>query len=124
MKKGQLLVRLDTSTEQAQLERALADQALAKQTLERAQRLRKDLVNTQVDLEAAEARGDQTKATVVNLQATIAKKIIRAPFDGRVGIRQVELGQVVSPGNAHRLAADGDSDLRRVPAPAAGAWPT
>jgi membrane fusion protein, multidrug efflux system len=96
---GQVLVRQDTSTEQAQLEGALADQALAKQTLERATRLRKDLVNTQVDIEVAEARGIQTKATVDNLRATIAKKIIRAPFAGRVGIRQVELGQVLSSGN-------------------------
>jgi membrane fusion protein, multidrug efflux system len=100
VKQGQLLVRQDTSTEEAQLEGALADQALAKQTLERAQRLRKDLVNTQVDIEAAQARSIQTKAVVDNLRATIAKKVVRAPFAGRVGIRQVELGQVLSPGNA------------------------
>jgi membrane fusion protein (multidrug efflux system) len=99
VKQGQLLVRQDTSTEQAQLEGALADEALAKQTLERAKKLRKDLVNTEVDLEAAQARGIQTKASVENLQATIAKKVIRAPFEGRVGIRQVELGQVLSAGN-------------------------
>ncbi len=99
VKQGQLLVRQDTSTEEAQLEGAIADQALAKQTLERAQRLRKELVNTQVDLEAAQARSIQTKAVVDNLRATIAKKSIRAPFAGRVGIRQVELGQMLSPGN-------------------------
>jgi membrane fusion protein, multidrug efflux system len=97
-KQGQLLVRLDTSAEQAQLEGALADEELAKQTLERAKRLRKDLVNTEVDLEAAEARAVQTTAAVTNLRAIIAKKVIKAPFDGRVGIRQVELGQVLSPG--------------------------
>jgi len=98
VQQGQLLVRQDTSTEQAQLEGAVADAALAKQTQERAQRLRKDLVNTQVDVEAAQARFIQTKAAVENLRATIAKKIIRAPFAGRVGIRQVELGQVLSAG--------------------------
>ena len=37
---------------------------------------------------------------MAQLQATIAKKTIRAPFDGRVSIRQVELGQVLSPGTA------------------------
>ncbi len=99
VKQGQLLVRQDTSTEQAQLEGAIADQALAKLTLGRAQRLRKDQVNTEVDLEAAQARAVQTTAVVDNLRATIAKKIIRAPFEGRVGIRQVELGQVLSAGN-------------------------
>jgi membrane fusion protein (multidrug efflux system) len=99
VKKGQLLIRMDTSAEEAQLEGALADQALAKQTLERTQRLRKENVNTMVEVEAAEARALQTKAVVDNLRALIAKKVIHAPFDGRVGIRQVELGQVLSSGN-------------------------
>src|SRR5260370_701508 len=40
----------------------------------------------------------QAEAVVAALRATIAKKPIRAPFDGRLGIRQVELGQVLSPG--------------------------
>ena len=98
VKKGQLIVRLDTSAEQAQLQSAQADMALAKQTLERNEGLRRQEVNTQAELEAAQARDKQTRATVVNLQAIINKKIIRAPFDGRAGIRAVELGQVVSPG--------------------------
>jgi membrane fusion protein (multidrug efflux system) len=99
VKQGQLLVRQDTSTEEAQLEGALADLALSKQTLDRALRLGKAQVNTQVDIEAAQARNIQAKAAVDNLRATIAKKVIRAPFAGRVGIRQVELGQVLSVGN-------------------------
>src|SRR5215475_7227548 len=98
VKQGQIIVRLDTSAEQAQLQSAMADAALAKQTLDRAEGLRKQEVNTQAELEAAQARDKQTRATVVNLQAIINKKIIRAPFDGRAGIRAVELGQVVSPG--------------------------
>ena len=98
VKKGQMMVRLDTSAEQAQLQSAQADAALAKQTLERAESLRKQEVNTQAELEGAQARDKQTQATMVNLQAIINKKIIRAPFDGRAGIRAVELGQVVSPG--------------------------
>ena len=98
VKKGQMIVRLDTSAEQAQLQSALADAGLAKQNLERAELLRKQEVNTQAELEAAQARDKQTQAAVVNLQAIINKKIIRAPFDGRAGIRAVELGQVVSPG--------------------------
>jgi membrane fusion protein (multidrug efflux system) len=98
VKKGAVLVRFDTSSEQAQLQSAVADAALAKQTLERAENLRKQEVNTQAELEAAQARDKQTRATVNNLQAIIGKKVIRAPFDGRVGIRAVELGQVLSPG--------------------------
>jgi membrane fusion protein (multidrug efflux system) len=98
VKQGQVIVRLDTSAEQAQLQSAVADLGLAKQTLDRAESLRKQEVNTQAELEAAQARDKQARATVVNLQAIINKKIIRAPFDGRAGIRAVELGQVVSPG--------------------------
>jgi membrane fusion protein (multidrug efflux system) len=98
VKKGQVIIRLDTSTEQAQLQSAVADEALAKQTLERAENLRKQEVNTVAELESAQARDKQTRAAVVNIQALINKKIIRAPFDGRAGIRAVELGQVVSPG--------------------------
>jgi membrane fusion protein (multidrug efflux system) len=98
VKKGAVLVRFDTSSEQAQLQGAVADAALAKQTLERAVNLRKQEVNTQSELEAAQARDKQTTSTVTNLQAIIAKKVIRAPFDGRAGIRAVELGQVVNPG--------------------------
>jgi membrane fusion protein, multidrug efflux system len=98
VKKGTVLIRFDTSSEQAQLQSAVADGALAKQTLDRAENLRKQEVNTQAELEAAQARDKQTRATVNNLQAIINKKVIRAPFDGRVGIRAIELGQVVSPG--------------------------
>jgi membrane fusion protein (multidrug efflux system) len=96
--KGDVLVRLDISTEEAQLESASADAALAKVSLERARQLRKTEANTVADLDAAEARAKQTDAAVATLRATIAKKTIRAPFDGRIAIRQVDLGQSVSPG--------------------------
>lgn len=98
VKKGQLLVKLDTSTEDAQLQGALADAELAKANLDRAKNLRQGGANTPADLDAAQARAKQTEAAVANLRATIAKKTIRAPFDGRVAIRQVELGQAVSIG--------------------------
>jgi membrane fusion protein (multidrug efflux system) len=98
VKRGAVLVRLDTTNEEAQLAAAKADADLAKITLERARALRKGGANTPVELDAAEARAKQTQATVENIQATIAKKTIRAPFDGRVAMKQVERGQVVSPG--------------------------
>jgi membrane fusion protein (multidrug efflux system) len=98
VKRGAVLVRLDTTNEVAQLASAVADAELAKATLERARALRKGGANTPVELEAAEARAKQTQAIVANIQATISKKTIRAPFDGRVAMKQVERGQVVSPG--------------------------
>lgn len=100
VKRGAVLVKLDTSTEEAQIQAAEADAALARATLERAETLRKLNANTQADMDAAQARAKQADAQVANLRATIAKKTIHAPFDGRISIRQVELGQVVSPGTA------------------------
>lgn len=98
VRKGQLLVRLDTTSEEAQLAAARADAELAHINRDRARTLRSGGANTPADLDAAEARAKQADAVVANLEALIAKKTIRAPFDGRVAIRQVELGQVVSPG--------------------------
>jgi membrane fusion protein (multidrug efflux system) len=98
VKRGAVLVKLDTTTEEPQLASATADAELAKTTLERARALRKGGANTQADLDAAEARAKQTEAQLGNLSAVIVKKTIRAPFDGRIAIRQVERGQVVSPG--------------------------
>jgi membrane fusion protein (multidrug efflux system) len=98
VKQGALLVKLDTSTEEAQLVGARADATLARLALERARSLRQGDVNTPADLEAAEARGAAAGAAVAGLEASIAKKTIRAPFTGRIAIRQVEVGQVVTPG--------------------------
>jgi membrane fusion protein (multidrug efflux system) len=98
VRKGDILVKLDASTEEAQLAAAQADAALARVSLQRARSLREQSINTPADLDAADARGKQTAAAVAMLQATIAKKAIRAPFDGRIGIRQVELGQVLASG--------------------------
>jgi membrane fusion protein (multidrug efflux system) len=99
VKKGQVLLRLDTTSESAQLTGAEADAELARLTLARSQSLHGQGANTQSELESAQARSVQAEAMAANLRAIIAKKVIRAPFDGRIGIRQVELGQVVSPGN-------------------------
>lgn len=100
VRRGDMMVKLDTSTEEAQLSAALADAELARSTLGRARALRSSGINTPADLDAAEARAKSASAAAASLQATIAKKTIRAPFDGRVSIRQVELGQVLSVGTA------------------------
>lgn len=98
VRRGDLLVKLDTSMEEAQLAAAQADASLAKANLERARSLRAGEANSPADLDAAQARAKSAEAAVANLEAAIAKKRIRAPFDGRISIRQVELGQSVSPG--------------------------
>jgi membrane fusion protein (multidrug efflux system) len=98
VRRGDVLVRLDTSAEEAQLASAVADAQLARATLRRTTKLRQGEANAEADLDAAEARAKQADAAVANLRAVIAKKTILAPFDGRVAIRQVNLGQILSPG--------------------------
>ena len=98
VKEGAALVKLDTSTEEAQMAAAAAEASLARINLERARSLRSNGANSQADLDAAEARAKQAEAAVASLRTTIAKKTIRAPFSGRIAIREVELGQVLSPG--------------------------
>src|SRR5207237_9189430 len=99
VRRGQVLVELDTSTEEAQLAGALADAELARANLERTRTLRASDYTSPADLDAANAKSKQTMAIAAQLRATIAKKTIRAPFDGRIAIRDVELGQVLSPGS-------------------------
>lgn len=95
---GEVLVQLDTSTEEAQLDGALADDQLARSTLQRTAYLRSKGAATVAEVQAAQARAQQARAAVTGLRALIAKKTLRAPFAGRIGIRQVELGQVVAAG--------------------------
>jgi len=98
VKKGAILVKLDSSTEEAQLAAARADENLARLNYERAVEVRKGQANTPADLDAADARYKQAQAAANTLKTTIDKKSIHAPFDGRIAIRQVELGQVLGAG--------------------------
>jgi membrane fusion protein (multidrug efflux system) len=99
VKKGDLLVRLDTSVEEAQLHAADADTELARADLERARDLAARKVISKAELDAAEAKFKQKSATTDNMRAMIAKKTMRAPFDGIAGIRAVNVGQMVKAGD-------------------------
>lgn len=96
---GELLLRQDTTAEQALLPGTEAAVVLAKSILERARKLLADEAVSQAEVDAAQAKYLQTIADVANLEATIAKKNIRAPFSGRLGIRQVNLGQMLEAGS-------------------------
>ncbi len=98
VRRGTVLLRLDISAEEAQRDAAKAEAALAEIGLQRAKVLREADAIAAADLDAAQARASQTAAVVAGLEATIAKKTIRAPFDGRISIRQVELGQILPAG--------------------------
>lgn len=98
VKKGELLVKLDASAEQAQLRSAQADAELAKADLDRARDLAARRVISTAELDAASSRYTQRKAVAENMQSIIDKKEIRAPFDGVAGIREVNPGQMVPVG--------------------------
>jgi membrane fusion protein (multidrug efflux system) len=97
---GALLVQLDVSMESAQLRAAESVADLAKINLGRARELREKGTNASSDLDAAEAQAKQAAAAADNLRAVIAKKSIRAPFTGRLGIRLVQLGQILRDGES------------------------
>ncbi len=95
---GDLLVELDTSSERAQLKAAVAQTRLAKIRLDRAAELRSKNTVAQSELDTAEAENSEAQAQVENLESIIEKKRIRAPFAGRLGLRQVDLGQYLTSG--------------------------
>jgi membrane fusion protein (multidrug efflux system) len=100
VKADEVLVQLDISTEEAQLRAAEATAALAKANLDRARDLRKSNTNSLAELDAADAQAKQAEAEVENIRTMIAKKSIRAPFAGRLGLRLINLGQILKEGEA------------------------
>jgi membrane fusion protein (multidrug efflux system) len=97
---GDVLVELDTRQERAQLAANEAQRDLAKVTFNRTQELYKQGVVAKVEYDNAVAQQKATEANVGEIRATIARKTIRAPFSGILGIRQVNLGQYLSAGQA------------------------
>jgi membrane fusion protein, multidrug efflux system len=94
-KKGDVLVRLDASAEEAQLHSAEADLEWAKADWERANGLAAGKVISKAELDAAESKYKQKAAAVDQMRSMITKKTVRAPFDGQLGIRQVNVGQSI-----------------------------
>jgi len=97
-KKGDVLVRLDVSSEEGQLRTAEADLELARQDLGRTRDLAARKVISKAELDAAESKFKQKEGAVDNMRALVAKKEVRAPFDGQLGIRQVNVGQMINAG--------------------------
>lgn len=98
-KAGDVLLQLDTDLEQAQLHEARVAAETARISFKRAQELIKSRSVSRDDYDAAEGRVKQTAAHVEYVKALIAKKTIRAPFSGQLGIRQVSVGQLLSAGS-------------------------
>jgi membrane fusion protein, multidrug efflux system len=99
VKAGDLLVQLNTDQEQAQLAQAEAQRDWTQITLTRNQDLLAKRTVSQSDFDSATAQFHQAQASVDQYKAVIARKTLRAPFAGIVGIRQVNLGQYLNTGD-------------------------
>jgi membrane fusion protein (multidrug efflux system) len=95
---GDVLVRFDTSSELAQLKALEAQAEWAKANVERMRKLRTENTVAVSELDQAEASYKQASANADAIRAVIAKKTIRAPFAGRLGVRQINLGQYLEAG--------------------------
>ena len=100
VRKGDVLVELDTRQERAQLAAAEAQRDLARLNFERMQALVDNGAIARAEYDEAAAQVKQTEAKVGEIHASIERKTIRAPFTGLLGIRQVNLGQYLSAGDA------------------------
>lgn len=98
VKKGTVLLVQESGNEQAQLSAAEARLRLTKSNHERLLLLRKNNTVSQSALDEAVQQMESAQGEVDNLKTTLEKKIVKAPFDGRLGIRQVDLGQDLQVG--------------------------
>jgi membrane fusion protein (multidrug efflux system) len=97
---GDILVELDTRQERAQLANMEAQRDLAQINYNRSQELVKAGVISRSEYDNASAQQKATEAQVGDIKAAIARKTIRAPFTGVLGIRQISLGQYLAAGQA------------------------
>ncbi|MDA0977951.1 MAG: efflux RND transporter periplasmic adaptor subunit, partial [Proteobacteria bacterium] len=95
---GDKLLQLDATAEEAQLRSLEAQLVLAQQEYDRAKGLQEKTVLSQAQLDRAKSVLDSIAAQAEEQQALIARKTIRAPFSGELGIREINLGEYLSPG--------------------------
>ena len=97
-KKGEVLMKLDASQEEALLRSAEAEAQLAQTDLERSRDLAMKKVVSSAELDSAQSKFRRLNAVVDQVRSSIAKKTLIAPFDGQLGIRQVNVGQMINAG--------------------------
>lgn len=98
VKAGTVLMRLRPEDDLGKLESLKATEKLAQITYDRDQRQLKAQAISQAVLDTDEANLQSAKAQVIQQEAVLEKKVLRAPFDGRIGIRQVDVGQYLAVG--------------------------
>jgi membrane fusion protein (multidrug efflux system) len=97
IEEGAVILRLDTSTEEADLRAAEALVRLNQATLDRYEQVSANAISKQ-EVDRVRAELDQSRARVEQLKTMIAKKEIRAPFAGKLGMRDVQPGQYLAQG--------------------------
>src|SRR5262245_5289057 len=97
-KKGEVHMKLDASQEEAILRSAEAEAQLARTDLERSRDLAMKKVVSSAEFDSAQSKFTRQNAVVDQMRSNIAKKSLIAPFDGQLGIRQVNVGQMINAG--------------------------
>jgi multidrug efflux system membrane fusion protein len=100
VKSGDPLVQINDAPDKGDLANYQAQAHLAAVTLKRAQTLATKQYETQANVDSAQAQLDEANAEIAKTEAVIAQKQIRAPFDGKLGVRQIDLGQYLNAGAA------------------------
>lgn len=103
VKKGDLLFQIDPRPYEAALASAQADLALNQATLKRQEQLRKQNVTAGQEWDTAQAGARRSEAAVAAAQVNLERCYIKAPIDGRAGLRNVDIGNVVGPGSTTPL---------------------
>jgi len=98
VEQGEALVRLRSAELRAELKSLRAQRDQAKSAFERDQRLYEQGNQSEAQRDQSRARYNELEAEIERQQARIAKKTVRAPFAGRLGLREVQVGQYVEPG--------------------------
>jgi membrane fusion protein (multidrug efflux system) len=93
-----LMVELDAAGLRAELTGAQAEASLAAIELRRQRQLREQNVNSKADVDRAQSQLEQARARVKRIQARLEKKTIEAPFAGRLGILEVDVGEFIAAG--------------------------
>ncbi|MBH0237435.1 efflux RND transporter periplasmic adaptor subunit [Methylobrevis albus] len=106
---GQVLVKLDSAIEEANLIAARAAVTRDQQALERSRQLATRGVSSEAALQSAQAALDASRSQLESLQATLDQKQIEAPFDGTIGIARIDLGQYVAAGTVVATLQDLDT---------------
>ena len=98
VKAGSPLVQLFDAPEQGDLASFKAQAVVAQLSLDRAKQLAARQFGPQATVDQAQAAFDQANAGIAKTEAIISQKLVRAPFDGELGVRHVEVGQFLTAG--------------------------